>query len=72
MSNKTVLVDQPTAAPTRKLTATGIGGIVAIGILAALDAWMPGIGQYLSEPVYAAVALVSGLISGYFTRNAKE
>lgn len=67
----TELVTQPTNAPTRKLTATGIGGIVSIAILAGLNAWVPGLGDILTEPVYAAVALIGGLVSGWFVREAK-
>ncbi len=67
----TELVTQPTAAPTRKMTANGLGGVIAIGVLAALEAYYPGLGEILSEPVYALVAVVSGFISGYFVKEAK-
>jgi hypothetical protein len=67
----TEYVDQPSAAPTRKMTAVGISGILAIAILTALDAWVPGLGELLTEPVYAAVPIVVGLVSGWFVRERK-
>jgi hypothetical protein len=53
------------------MTAVGISGILAIAILAALDAWVPGLGELLTEPVYAAVPIVVGLVSGWFVRERK-
>lgn len=67
----TELVTQPTNAPTRKVTAMGIGGVVSIAILAGLNAWVPGLGDLLTEPIYAAVALVGGLVSGWFVKERK-
>jgi hypothetical protein len=67
----TELVTQPTIAPTRKMKATAVGSIIAIAILSIIDVYAPGLGAVLSEPVYAAVAVASGLISGWFTKEAK-
>lgn len=67
----TELVNQPTLAPTRKLQATGIAGIIAIAILSIADLYVPGLSSVISEPVYAGVVLAVGLVSGYFTKNAK-
>lgn len=63
------LVTQPTKAPTRKMTATGIGGIIAVGILAAANAWIPGLGDIISEPVYALVAVAGAWLTGYMTKE---
>lgn len=65
------LITQPTKSPTRKMTATGIGGIVAVGILAAANAWIPGLGDIISEPVYALVAVAGAWFTGYMTKERK-
>ncbi len=67
----TELVKQPTKAPTRKMTATGIGGIVTVAILAALDAWVPGLGDIMSVEVSALVAIAGAWLSGYMTQERK-
>ena len=64
-----ILIDQPTAAPTRKVGAGAIGSLIAVGILAALDAYIPGLGELLSEPVYGVVAAVAGFLTSYFVRE---
>lgn len=65
----TKLVNQPTKRPTRKLEASGLAGVVAIAILAGLDAWVPGLGDFLTEPVYAGVVFAVAWITGYNTKE---
>jgi hypothetical protein len=65
------LIEQPTPSPTRKMAATGIGGVVTLAILAALDAWVPGLGDILSGEVTAIVTLVGAWVSGYMAKERK-
>jgi hypothetical protein len=67
----TELVNQPSAAPVRKLQGTGVAGILTIAILSLLDLYVPGLSEVISEPVYAGVVLAVGLVGGYFTKSAK-
>jgi uncharacterized membrane protein len=67
----TELVKQPSYAPTRKMAATGIGGVISVAVLAGLNAWIPGLGDILSEPVYALVAVAGAWLSGYMVKEAK-
>ena len=67
----TELVNQPSAAPTRKLQAVGISGILAIAVLSIADLYFPGLSTVIEAPVYAGVTLAVSLVSGYFTKNAK-
>jgi len=64
------LVNQPTAAPTRKWWAFVIAGVVVNGAFGALDAAWPDhpFTPYKAEVIGWAVVVV-GAISGYFTRN---
>lgn len=79
--NKTVLVDQATNAPTRKVKAVGISGLVipfvtSIATVLIVRA-LPGLPEEsVTEIATAAAVLVAGLvqgavtfISGYMTRN---
>lgn len=69
------LVDQPTAAPTRKLSAsTGYAGLVTliVTLLAQFNVVIP------ADVSTAVVAVIGGLIvivqfvAGYFTRERKQ
>ena len=55
-------MNQPTAAPTRKVTAQGLGGAAATIIQAAL---IYGAGIELPAEVVAAVAVMAGFLTGY-------
>lgn len=68
----TELVNQPTYTPTRKITAVGVSGIVSVAILAALDEWVPGLGELMSEYVYAVVPVVIATFSGWFIKERKQ
>jgi hypothetical protein len=65
------LINQPSKVPTRKVAATGIGGILSVAVLAGLNAWVPGLGDILTEPVYALVAVAGAWLSGYITKERK-
>lgn len=64
------LVNQPTAAPTRKLQAVGIAGAITAAIIAGVNAYWPGIGDQFSPAIGAGVATVISFVAGYFTRNS--
>lgn len=59
------LVNQPSAAPTAKITAAGIGGLVAAFLLGGLDAL-----NALDLPTLAdgLLPVVSALVAGYFKK----
>jgi hypothetical protein len=65
-------VNQPSLAPTRKITAVGLSGIISVAIIAALDAWVPGLGELISESVYAIIPVVVATASGWLVRERKE
>lgn len=73
-----VLVTQPTAAPTRKIAAVGIAGLVAPILAAALVTVFPDLSGACGDEMGMGVAvLLVGLIQGgatfavgYKTRNA--
>ena len=66
----TKLVNQPSAAPTRKWWAFVIAGMVVNGAFGALDAAWPEhpFGPYKADIIGWAVVVV-GAASAYFTRN---
>jgi hypothetical protein len=75
MTTQATLIDQPTSAPTRKLTAATVGGGTLGGAVAQLT--IVGIEHLTGAPMDAAtagavatlvVALV-GLVSGWLVRE---
>lgn len=64
------LINQATAAPTRKITATGTAGAVTAGALGALHWWSPELAAVLGGPVEAGIVAVVATVAGYFTREA--
>lgn len=63
----TVLIDQKTAAPTRKLWAVAIVTGIVQGLLFAADVWLPGIRAAI--PGEQIVAVLVPLLAGYMTRE---
>jgi len=61
------LVNQPSAWPTRKIGAAGLGGAVATVIIWALDA----VGIVLAPEEAAALATLLSVALGYFTRERR-
>lgn len=68
----TKLVSQPTAAPTRKMTAATLAG----GLMAAIQ-WLvtnlaPQYAGWLQDPVFVSIeTAVVMFVAGYFTKNAE-
>jgi len=76
------LIDQPTAAPTNKVAAVGIAGIVAV-IVPLIVTILAGFGVIIPDEltakliasasaivtIYAAVQAVVQFAAGYFKRN---
>lgn len=62
---KHALVEQPTNRPTAKITAAGLGGLVAAFVLGGLDAL-----NALDLPTLAdgLLPVVSALVAGYFKK----
>ena len=63
------LINQPSAAPTRKLQAVGVAGAITAGIIAGVNAYWPGIGDQFGPAIGALVATVVSVVAGYVTRN---
>lgn len=74
---QTVLVNQPSAAPTRKMAAVGIAGLVAPIVAGALVSILPGLSEACGQEAGLAVTVVGvglaqgGLtfLAGYLRRN---
>lgn len=64
-----LLIDQPTAAPTRKVTAFAVAGGITAAIMAALEYFSPDMAKALGPLVAQAVPVVVGFVAAYFTRN---
>jgi hypothetical protein len=62
---KHALVNQPTRRPTAKITAAGIGGLLAAFVLGGLDALDA---MDLPTLVDGLVPVVSALVAGYFKK----
>ncbi len=58
-------VNQPSAAPTRKMAATGITGTVATILVLVAD----GLGYELDPALAAALVAATAWVAGYVTKN---
>lgn len=59
--------DQPTAMPTAKIAASGIGGSVSIVLV-----WLAGLtGLEVPPEVAAAVTTIISFLSGYLVREKR-
>ena len=63
------LVNQATAAPTRKIKATGIAGALTAAALGALHWWSPELASVLGAPVEAGIVALVATVAGYMTRD---
>ena len=63
------LITQATAAPTRKIKATGIAGALSAAALGALHWWSPELASVLGGPVEAGIVAVVATVAGYMTRD---
>lgn len=66
---KTPLTDQPSAMPTRKVSAQAIGA--ALATLAAYGVWLKT-GHQMPPGVEGALATLLGLALGYFVRDRQN
>lgn len=64
-----MLVNQNTAAPTRKIAKAGWAGAVAVAVVAVVNYFEPGLGDTISPVVYAALGAVATWITGYMTKS---
>ena len=64
-----ILIDQLTAAPTRKWNAGAIAMAITVAIIAGVDSYWPGMGDTLSPAIEPAITAIVGLVAAYFTRN---
>lgn len=60
-------IDQPTAAPTRKMWAVIVATFVVHGLLAILDIFVPGLAAAL--PASEWIAALVPILAGYATRE---
>jgi len=72
----TMLVNQQTKAPTRKVVAGGIGsGVIGVPLATLLAALLAQSGVQLSPESVAAMAsllsTVLGMVAAYFTRESQ-
>ena len=73
----TILADQPTAAPTRKMAAVGVAALVAPVVAALVLAALPDLSQACGDELGgvltasggAAFAGAAAFASGYLRRN---
>jgi len=62
------LINQPSAAPTRKMTAVGINSIAVPPIAAVIVSQIPGVSETCGSEVAAGmIVLVTGWIQGAVT-----
>lgn len=61
------LINQPTSAPTRKVAAAGIWGLVAALAFAAIEYFAPGMS--LNPVVSSGVTGAVAWLAAYFTRD---
>lgn len=70
---RTDLIDQPTAAPTRKVKATGAwGGLMVLGLVVLRGAGVevPGLdGDVLDAAVPGVLTGLGAALAGYLTRE---
>ena len=71
---KPALVDQPSAAPTRKVVAGGLAGAVAFVVMAGWNRLFPTapIPAEFATEIAGVVILGATLVTQYFTRNRKS
>ena len=62
----TQLTDQPTAAPTNKVAAAGIAGVVTVLVVYLLGAFF---NIQLPDEVSAALTVLVTFVAAYFKRN---
>ncbi len=63
------LISQPSASPTRKVSAVGITGAVTVAIIAGVNALWPGVGDQAAPVIAAAVTWLAAFLGGYLTRE---
>jgi hypothetical protein len=63
------LINQATAAPTRKVKAGGIAGALTAAALGALNWWSPEFAAVLGGPVEGAIVVVVSTLTSYMTRE---
>jgi hypothetical protein len=63
------LIDQPSPAPTRKVTAGALAGALTAAIIAGVNELWPGFGDDLAPALHAFVPVVVGFVAAYFTRE---
>lgn len=63
------LVKQPTAAPTRKVSAAGIAGALTAALIAGVDAMWPGFGETIGPIAGPIITAGVAFIAAYFTRE---
>lgn len=62
-----ILIDQPTAEPTRKTSAAGIGGLVAVVVIWVAGLFWPDL--EIPEEVLVALTGLVTFLSSYITKE---
>jgi hypothetical protein len=63
------LIVQPSAQPTRKVTAAGIAGALAVAVIAGLNFLWPGEGDTYAAIINTAFGAVAAVLAGYMARE---
>lgn len=63
------LINQPTLAPTRKVTAGGIAGILTVAVIGLINNQWPGVGDMLGPTVSALIVSAVSFVASYMTKN---
>ncbi len=68
----TRLITQATAAPTRKVAATGIAGAITAAAMGLLHWWQPEIAAMFGGQIEGWIVAAVAVAAGYFTREKAE
>ena len=62
----TIKIDQPTAAPTRKMSAVAITGVISAIAVSSIRKWAP---EFDAPGITEFIPIVVAWIAGYFVRE---
>lgn len=72
MTNTKQLVRQLTNRPTRKVKAAGVGGLVTALCVAAVNYFLPGMGEQLGPEIAGLIVAAGATAAGWFTKDEMQ